>query len=291
MEAGLPHPWPALGPPVPCACLDPGLDPALTLPRERLALARTGRHKGRVEAAEYDLMDAAEEGMWWYRAAHARVLDALRARPGAPGPLLDAGCGTGGLLKHVTQALPALAPMGLDYMPAAATRAARKSGCPVVAGDANRLPFSDASFGAAVSIDVICHAGVEPAVALAEMRRVLRPGGTLVVNLPAFEWLRSAHDARVHNARRFTRSGAARMLEAAGFAQVAARYWNSLLLPLMALQRKVLHRRPDAPSDVTAFPPWVDATLHAVSEAERWIAARGLAMPAGGSVLLVATRP
>ena len=71
----------------------------------------------------------------------------------------------------------------------------------------------------------------------------------------------------------------------------AARYWNGLLLPLMALQRKVLQRRPDAPSDVTHFPPWIDATLHAVSEAERWITSRGLAMPGGGSVLLLATRP
>jgi hypothetical protein len=42
---------------------------------------------------------------------------------------------------------------------------------------------------------------------------------------------------------------------------------------------------------VTHFPPWIDATLHAVSEAERWITSRGLAMPGGGSVLLLATRP
>ena len=244
-----------------------------------------------MEPGEYDLMDAAEDGMWWYRAAHARVLDALRARPGAPGPLLDAGCGTGGLMRRVADELPVSAPVGLDFMPSAALRAARKSGRPVTAGDTNRLPFPDASFGAAVSIDVICHAGVDPATALAELHRVLRPGGTLVLNLPSYEWLTSAHDVRVHNARRFTATGARRLLEAAGFARILARYWNGLLLPLMVLQRKVLQRRPDAPSDVTEFPPWVDATLHAVSELERRIVRAGLPMPAGGSVLLVATRP
>ena len=265
--------------------------PALHPPRGRLALARRGRHKSQVEPAEYDLMDAAEDGMWWYRAAHARVLDALRARPGAAGPLLDAGCGTGGLLRCLADAMPDRGAFGLDYMQPAAIRAAAKSGRPVTAGDANRLPFQDESFGAAISIDVICHAGVEPTRALAELRRVLRPGGTLVLNLPSYEWLRSAHDLRVHNARRYTRASGARMLEEAGFAAVAARYWNGLLLPLMALQRKVLQRRPDAPSDVTHFPPWIDATLHAVSEAERWITSRGLAMPGGGSLLLLATRP
>jgi hypothetical protein len=119
---------------------------------------------------------------------------------------------------------------------------------------------------------------------------VLRPGGTLVLNLPAYEWLTSAHDVRVHNARRFTAGGARRLAEAAGFVRIAVRYWNGLLLPLMILQRKVLHRRPDAPSDVTEFPRWVDAALHAVSELERRISPV-LPMPAGGSVLLVATRP
>uniref|UniRef100_UPI001F3C1094 class I SAM-dependent methyltransferase n=1 Tax=Falsiroseomonas oryziterrae TaxID=2911368 RepID=UPI001F3C1094 len=211
--------------------------------------------------------------------------------PGASGPLLDAGCGTGGLLRVLAQAWPARGAVGLDFMPSAALRAARKSGRPVTAGDTNRLPFPDASFGAAISIDVICHAGVDPAQALSELHRVLRPGGTLVLNLPAYEWLRSAHDVRVHNARRFTATGARRLLDAAGFAAISARYWNGLLLPLMALQRKVLHRRPDAPSDVTDFPPWIDRTLLAVSEAERWLGARGVPMPCGGSVLLTATRP
>ena len=265
--------------------------PAASPPRPCLALALAGRHKTHVERAEYDLMDAAEDGMWWYRAAHARILDALRDRPGPGGALLDAGCGTGGLLRRLRAELPKLDAVGLDYLADAARRAAAKSGRPVTAGDANGLPFPDASFGAAISIDVICHASVTPERALAELHRVLRPGGTLVLNLPAYEWMRSAHDVRVHNARRFTRGGAARLLATAGFTAIEGRYWNGLLLPLMALQRKVLSRGPDAPSDVAEFPPWVDAVLHGVSDAERRLARLGLRIPAGGSVLMLATRP
>ena len=242
-----------------------------------------------VEAREYSLMDTAEDGMWWYRAAHARLLRALRRRPGVDGPVLDAGCGTGGLLRRLAEALPER-PMGLEYDHAAAERASAKAGVPVARGDLNRLPFADHSFGAAVSADVLCHRAVVPGDALAELRRVLRPGATLVLNLPAFEWLRSAHDARVHNARRFTAGGARAMLADAGFDQVEARYWNSLLLPLMALQRRVLSRHEDSASDVAPFPPLLDSALLAVDAAERALSGIGLRFPAGGSVLVVCTR-
>ena len=245
-----------------------------------------------MESAEYDLMDAAEDGMWWYRAVHARVAAALRARPGVAGlPLLDAGCGTGGLLQHLAQGRLGAALAGLEYNPAAARRARAKSGAAVVAGDINALPYADGSVGALASVDVLCHRGVAERPALAEMRRVLAPGGTLVLNLPAFEWLFSAHDARVHNARRYTAPGATALLRDAGFANVEARYWNSLLLPLMVAQRKLRAAAPDAASDVAPFPPWLDATLHAATRAEAGLARLGLRFPAGGSVLLVATRP
>ncbi|MBP0492414.1 class I SAM-dependent methyltransferase [Pararoseomonas indoligenes] len=241
-----------------------------------------------MEDAEYDLMDAAEDRMWWYRAVHARLLDVLERRPGRPAlPVLDAGCGTGGFLRRLADASPRRA-VGLDYNPRAAGRAAAKSGLPATGGTVNALPFPDASFGAAVSVDVICHAGVDEAAALAELHRVLAPGATLVLNLPAYAWLHSAHDRRVHTARRYTASSAARLLRGAGFAEVSAGYWNSLLLPLMVLQRKVLARGDDHASDVAEFPRWLDRVLHGATEAERRLP---ISFPAGGSVLVAATRP
>jgi ubiquinone/menaquinone biosynthesis C-methylase UbiE len=243
-----------------------------------------------VEAAEYDLMDAVEQRMWWYRALHLRALQALQRRPGVAGALLDAGCGTGGLLRRLAGRL-GRALVGLDYNPEAARRAGAKSGALTAGGDANRLPFADASFGALVSLDVLCHRAVEPGLALAEFHRVLKPGGALVLNLPAFEWLHSAHDIRVHNARRFTADQARGLLVEAGFTAIETRYWNALLLPLMILQRKILKSDDQAKSDVAPFPPWLDAMLYAVTGLERFMARIGLRYPAGGSVLITATRP
>ncbi|MBC7799227.1 MAG: class I SAM-dependent methyltransferase [Gemmatimonadaceae bacterium] len=234
-----------------------------------------------MDAAEYNLMDAVEEQMWWYRALHARLLAALAP---VSGRVLDAGCGTGGFLRKLAAHRVDLDLIGLEWDSGAACRARVKSGQAVVRGSVNAPPFATTSFDAVVSADVLCHEAVVLPIALQELRRVLRPGGLLVLNLPAYEWLRSAHDTRVGNARRVTRRALASDLAAAGFQNVRARYWNGVLLPVMAVRRK-LTRHGEGVSDVTQFPPLLDRMLHAATVIERW-----LPLPAGGSVLATATR-
>jgi SAM-dependent methyltransferase len=236
-----------------------------------------------MEAAEYALMDAAEDRMWWYRALHARLLDAL---DGVQGRVLDAGCGTGGLLAALAARRPDLSLVGVEWSPTAAVRAAAKSAVPVVRGSIAALPLADGSVDAAIAADVLCHEAVDPDGAAKELHRVLRPGGLLVVNMPAYGWMASAHDRRVHNARRYTAGKLASLLRSAGFQAVRVSYWNTLLLPLMVIQRKILARG-DAASDVADFSPWLDAALHGMTELERRF---GIKLPAGGSVLAVAER-
>ncbi len=237
-----------------------------------------------MEPAEYALMDAAEDHMWWYRALHRRLVDALA---GVHGAVLDAGCGTGGLLARLRSERADLRLVGVEWAGSAVVRAATKSGTLIVRGSVNALPFADGCFDAAIAADLLCHAGIDPPRALAELRRVLRPGGRLIVNMPAYAWLLSAHDRQVHNVRRCTARGLAALLRDAGFLRVQARYWNSLLLPIMVAQRKLLSRGATA-SDVAPFPPSLNATFHAMTEIERRLPFR---LPAGGSVLATAERP
>lgn len=256
-----------------------------------------------MEDVEYAKMAEAEAGMWWYRALHARLLAALGpwggpgGEPGGgpgEGPVLDAGCGTGGFLTCLTRHRPEVRSIGLEWHDMGARIAAGKSGRPIVRGSVNTLPFASGGFAAVVSADVLCHAAVDPVLALAEMRRVLRPGGRIVVNMPAFTALLSAHDAAVHNARRQTAAETRAMLEGAGLRVLSIRYWNGLLLPLMVLRRKVFapsyaptSAASSERSDVAAFPPWLDRIFHGVTELEQRLP---FSLPAGGSVLAIAER-
>lgn len=204
--------------------------------------------------------------------------------------LLDAGCGTGGLLARLAERFPSLDTIGLDADETACVWAAQKSLRPVCCGSVNGLPFADASFGAIFSVDVLCHRGVDNMRALAQFHRCLAAGGILILNLPAYPWLMSRHDAAVYNARRYTRKEVLALLRAAGFRPLFASYWNTLLFPLMVATRKLLPGAP-ARSDVGPQPAWVEAICRAATAIERGLLSIGIPLPFGGSVLAVAAKP
>jgi SAM-dependent methyltransferase len=247
-----------------------------------------------MEAEEYARLDETEASHWWFAAVHALAVAALRRRPGPAGlPILDAGCGTGGMLERLGAAFPGRGAIGIDIAAAALVRARAKIRMPLLRGSVDALPFADATFGAALSIDVLCHRAVDAPRALAQLRRVLAPGGTLLINMPAHRWLRSVHDERVHTRSRYARREVRDMLAAAGFEAIDAHHWNSLPFPALVLQRKLLSRlaRGPARSDVAPMPAPVDRGLRAVMAVERAMLRAGLRLPFGGSVIAVARRP
>jgi SAM-dependent methyltransferase len=229
-------------------------------------------------------MHAVEDRMWWYRGLRALVVQELaRALGKAGGRVLDAGCGTGGMLARLGPDA-----LGVEYDAHAAGLAGSKSGRPVACGSVNEMPFDAGVLAAYVSLDVLCHGGVDPGRAAREAHRCLRPGAIALFNLPAYGWLLSAHDRRVHNVRRFTRGQARALLAGCGFEVLKASYWNTLLFPLMLLHR--LTERDDAESDVRDFPRWLDALFSAALAAERALIGAGVSLPFGGSLLIVARR-
>ena len=244
-----------------------------------------------MERAEYERMHAVEDRMWWFRGLRTLAAGELAralGRSTAQGPVLDAGCGTGGMLARLGPAVGNRPTFGLEFDVVAVILAASKSRRPVAAGSVNEMPLGDGALGGYLSLDVLCHGGVEPERAVREAHRCLRPGAVALFNLPAYGWLLSAHDRRVHNVRRFTRGQARALLAGHGLRVVKSSYWNTLLFPLMLLHR--LTGRDDAASDVRDFPRWLDALFSAALATERAAIAAGLSLPFGGSLMIVATR-
>ena len=247
-----------------------------------------------MERAEYERLAALDRRLWWFRGLHAQMAGALERHGAwqADERVLDAGCGTGGLLVSLRDRMPAFELFGLELDAIAAGVAQSASGRPIVGGSTNQLPFRDRTFAAIVSADVLCHRGVEETMALQEFRRCLRPGGLLVLNLPAYGWLLSQHDLAVHNVRRYTAGSARSVLASAGFARIRTGYWNTILFPLMVLRRKLGWRREGMPaSDVVLMPAPVERLFAAIVALEATLLGSGLRLPFGGSVLATAVRP
>lgn len=243
-----------------------------------------------MDIREYERMSAVENHMWWYRGLHALLGWALAAAHPPTGPLLDAGCGTGGVLAWIADVLPDRQVIGLDVEPVALDLARGKAASAWVAGSVNSLPFADDSLAVVLSTDVLCHGSVDPAKALAEAARCLMPGGILILNLPAYGWLLSAHDRHVHSTRRFTRKEVAALTRHAGLRTHRLTYWNTLLFPVLVTWRKLIGHR-HATSDVRDFPHLLDRLFGLALAMERFYLRCGGRFPFGGSILAIMEKP
>jgi SAM-dependent methyltransferase len=213
-----------------------------------------------------------------------RVLDGL-ALPD-PARILDAGCGSGRnmveLARRGTVTGVELSETSVDL--------ARVRGCgEVVHGSVLEMPFADASFDLAVSLDVIEHLE-DDLHALRELRRTVAPGGALLVTVPAYQWLWSGHDVVNHHHRRYTRRSLQQVAERAGWLQVRTTYFNSLLLPV-AIMLRVLDRfnrkTTESSLDLWVPPEPFNLLLEQPLTLEASLIARGRRIPAGLSLLAV----
>jgi SAM-dependent methyltransferase len=228
--------------------------------------------------------------MWWFRGLHKNLVTVFHQRrpQRSHGFILDAGCGTGGLLSALAQVLPECTLLGLDVDKTACEIAHAKSGQFVCRGSVDSLPFSDACLVAIFSADVLAHGSVDPKQALQDFHRCLQPEGILVLNVPAYNWLLSGHDRAVQNVRRYTSQSIRKLLMTAGFVNVETTYWNTILFPLMVLHRMLSSHADD--SDVRLYTKPVETIFRSIMRLETFILNRGLSLPYGGSLLATAMK-
>jgi SAM-dependent methyltransferase len=255
-------------------------------------MAEAARREIGMSSAENDTMRSVEVELWWYRAMRSHVVSSITP-PRAAFDLLDAGCGTGGMLARVRERFPQASLTGLDFSERAIelTRG-RATGAALVQGSVDALPFADESFDVVLSLDVLIVGGVDEQRAVAEMHRVLRKGGILILNLPAFDFLRGSHDIAVNIARRYNRPRLDALLSGPGFRLEQCSYWNMGLLPAVAAVRWLSRRsarQPEVRSDLKPMFAPLNRALAALARLELAISRR-VPLPFGTSLFALARK-
>jgi SAM-dependent methyltransferase len=173
-----------------------------------------------------------EDRHWWFASRTRAILGYLDRYVGPDGPnrrILDVGCGAGNMMHHLSHYGQVV---GVDLY-SKPLEVARQRGLDVQEGSADDLPFDDQTFDVVTLLDVVEHVPNEHGV-FAECRRVLKPGGKLLVTVPALMWLWSQNDVINAHQRRYTRAELNQKLERHGLRVLASSYNNFFLFPMAA---------------------------------------------------------
>ncbi len=200
---------------------------------------------------------------------------------------MDVGCGTGLLAEHLAER--GVRVVALDLRPEGLRRL-HASGAPVwpVQSLATALPVSSDTADVVISLDVLEH--VDDLEAIAEVARVLKPGGTFVMTVPAMPSLWSARDEEAGHLRRYTRRTLRELVGRAGLELVDLRFYQCLLLPLVAVTR-VLGKRWASTQRAEERPGgFVNRLCLSVSRFEVAVS-DVIAWPVGSSLAAVARKP
>ncbi len=228
-----------------------------------------------------------ERAHWWFVVRRRLVLE--QARRWAPPHLeeiLEVGSGTGATLRDLGACFPGVTVRGVEPSPAA-RQVAAAAGSQVVAGSFEQLPIATDTIDMLLALDVLEHLD-DDSVGLLEAARVLRPGGRLILTLPALPALWGPHDDLNGHRRRYSRAAVRERTLAAGFGIERLTSFNTVLLPLAVGERSVARLRGRV-SPVTEPAPLVNEILLRAFALELHVL-RKTDLPIGLSLLLVATR-
>lgn len=244
-----------------------------------------------MDQALYSRIYEIEDRYWWSVGTRAILREWLsRALGPPPHRVLDLGCGTGALARELT-GLGAV--HGVDVSLEAIQLSRRRGLECLCVGSAEGLPYAAGVFDAVAAADVVEH--VDDYYAMAEIARVLRPGGLALVHVPAFPFLWGEHDEVAHHRRRYRRGELRALVQRSGFVIERLSYVNCLVFPLAAAVRVVKRvvRRPDAgrpPSaEIYDLPAWLNARLTDMLFFERALM-RHVGLPVGVSLLCLARK-
>lgn len=247
---------------------------------------------GGYDPRYYEVLARAEPRHFWFAgrlsAIEAVVAPLVRDRPDGY-RVLEVGCGTGHVLAMLERVCVGGRLVGMDLLPDGLPYARRRASCPLVQGSSSAPPFS-VQFDLVGLFDVVEHLADDREF-LNRSRALLKPGGALVLTVPAHQRLWSVVDERAHHCRRYGEADLRALLTRSGFRVEFLTPFLGVLYPMLRISRALASRRAsrDTIRDELRVVPGLNAALTAVL---RWEARRFLArrrrLPVGTSLLAVA---
>lgn len=243
---------------------------------------------------EYETMRSVEDTYWWYTGMHKLIVqNAQKFLTNSPEfKVLDAGCGTGGMMAKLHKVLPQIHLTGIDFSASAVEFTQQRQLGTVKQASVENLPFPNECFDLVMSLDVVCSEGVDDAKAFVEFYRVLKTGGTVLINLAAFNFLKGEHSLAGHEERRYTKPKLSKLLTDAGFVVESMTYWNTTLFPVVALWRPLslaLANKQTPKSDLKPLPDFVNQALTSLILKEIQLTEH-ISLPFGSSVFAMARK-
>lgn len=245
-----------------------------------------------METQEYTRMYELEDTYWWHRGLHKLTINFLKMYiPSTPNlQLLDIGCGTGGLLKKLRNIWPLA--QGIDISSDALRFCRNRHLLNLYRGSVTNLPFKSNTFQGLICLDVISHLTVKNDLkALKEFHRILKPGGILVLNLPAFSFLKGNHDLVVHTRERYTKTTIKTRLSKSNFHIFKLTYRNAILFTFILGKRLVESWSVSrSKTDLKPMPNGINKILTSIMSFENTMLMH-INFPFGTSTFCIAQKP
>lgn len=248
-----------------------------------------------MELTEYKIMYEVESSYWWFVARRDLVEEWLDEEAGTlPSPpgrarIFDVGCGTGANGQMLTK----FGTFHGSDMSQEALRFCRERGLSRLTRTwVEHICFPDDSFDAITALDMLEHVDDDLA-GMAELYRVCKPGGLLLVTVPAYGFLWSEHDEALHHRRRYTASELRNKLSVSGFEVERISYFISLLFfPVLAMRfwQNLFKRSVRPKTGLVILPRLVNQALILLLAFERWLV-RWINLPMGVSIICIARKP
>lgn len=246
-----------------------------------------------MENEEFHLMYQIEQSHWWFKGKQDLLkqnLRKLKTKSSENKKILDIGAGTGIVLK-ILKDFGVI--FGIEHSRQAIKYLKERRLKQIICADANQsLPFRNGTFDIITCLDVLEHLENDVGL-LKEMIRISKPGGCILVAVPAFKIFWSPHDVALHHKRRYTRRNILETIKELNCQVVKSTYYNTFLsLPILAVRKfkSIFHQDRQIQSDLfISVPNFLNKLFGFLYKIEIWCL-RFIDYPFGVSILLVLSK-